>query len=432
MSQQTQSYIDEDEITIDPEMMEAASLLLHFASTARHSIDPDVLEGANLLNHMENSVVSQLEDSASHLGNLRGGFTARGLGYGRGRALPSYGYDQDEWSGVIAEAVKKTEKRKKAAKLITFEFERELSTDEEYIEVPSKKKRKGNTTDSNGISRPLLALRPDYVMAEDIWSREDEVVLQQTSMEEKKLWRWCEAIFGMSPPALLPKEARNVSIELNSKEIRDPDDDNKKYKNTNWSTDFCNSFSTIICCPAFRGHVQLFQYALLLAMYYRLGDTEYCWEKPSESMVLANRNQELIDDLEEGFPIDQDDKHWVLDIIKRFGPDTPPDLEFTDHLEAAVAERRPQFSNVTNGVTRRDMVAIIWAWDIYARQPDKILTHQTMGEYREIYSSGIMPIMGRGSSSEKSARSREILGKKKAWIIEQRRSLAEAHHGGGE
>jgi hypothetical protein len=120
MSHQTQSCIAEDEITIDPDMMEAANLLLHFANTPGHSIDPDVLEGANLLNHMENSVVSQLADSASHFGNLGGGFTARGLGYGRGRALPSFDYNQDEWSGVIAEAVKKTEKRKKAAKFVSI------------------------------------------------------------------------------------------------------------------------------------------------------------------------------------------------------------------------------------------------------------------------------------------------------------------------
>jgi hypothetical protein len=149
--------------------------------------------------------LSQLADSASHFSNLGGGFTARGLGYGRERAVPSYGFDQDEWSGVIAETVKKTEKRKKEAKLMTFEFEQELSSDEKDNELPSKKKRNGNASNHKSISGRIPSPRPDQLMIEESWSREDEVVLQQTSMEEQKLWRWCDAIFGMSLPNSSPK-----------------------------------------------------------------------------------------------------------------------------------------------------------------------------------------------------------------------------------
>jgi hypothetical protein len=315
--------------------------------------------------------------------------------------------------------------------LLAFEFEREVSSDEEDIEIPSKKMRKGNVSNNNSICRGILSPRPDQQMIEESWSREDEVVLQQTSMEEQKLWRWCDAIFGMSPPALLPERARNVAIEL--KDIIDPGDASKIYKNTNWGTNFCTSLSTIICCPAFRGHVPLFQYALLLAMYYRLGVTRYQGRKPSKTMLATNRNQSFIDHLEEGFHMDQDDKRWVLALVeKTFSSNSPPDLAFTDHLSAAVAERRTQLNNVANGVTRRDLVAIIRAWDLSAQQADNILTLRKMGEYREIYSSVIMPTIGRRSVSEASARSREILGKKKAWIIEQRRGLAKTHDGRGE
>jgi hypothetical protein len=431
MSHQTQSWIAEDEITVEPDMMEAANLLLHFANTPRSSTEPGILQGANLFNRVEKSVVGQLDDSVSNFGNLGGGFTTRGLGYGRGRLLPSYGYDQAEWSGIIAEAMKKTEKRKKVAQVLAYEFEREDSSDEKAIELPSKKKRKGNVSNNNSISRGIPSPRPDQLMIEESWSREDEVVLQQTSMEEQKLWRWCDAIFGVSPPELLPERARNVAIQL--KDITDPDDASKIYKNTNWSIDFCTSLSTIICCPAFRGHVHLFQYALLLAMYYRLGVTRYQERKPSKTMLATNRNQSFIDHLEEGFHMDQDDKRWVLALVeKTFSSNSPPDLAFTDHLSAAVAERRTQLSNVENGVTRRDLVAIIRAWDLYAEQADKILALRKMGEYREIYSRVIMPTIGRRSVSEASARSREILGKKKSWIIEQRRGLAETHEGGGE
>jgi hypothetical protein len=158
------------------------------------------------------------------------------------------------------------------AKLIAFEFEQELSSDEEALELPSKKKRKGNIANSNGLSRPVSALMSDHLMIEEPWSKEDEVVLQKTSMEEQKLWRWRDAIFGISPPELLPERARNIAIDL--KDITDPDDASKICKNTNWATDFCTSLATIICCPAFCAHVQLFQYVLLV-IYYRLGVTRY-------------------------------------------------------------------------------------------------------------------------------------------------------------
>jgi hypothetical protein len=150
-------------------------------------------------------------------------------------------------------------------------------------------------------------------------------------------------------------------------------------------------------------------------------------------MLATNRNQSFIDHLGEGLHMDQDDKRWVLALVeKTFSSNSPPDLAFTDHLSAAVAERKTQLSNVANGVTRRDLVAIIRAWDLYAEQADKIFTLRKMGEYREIYSSVIMPTIGRRSISEASARFREILGKKKAWIIEQRRGLAKTHDGRGE
>jgi hypothetical protein len=108
MSQQTQSYMDEDRIIVDPDIMEAANLLLHFANTARHS-EPDIVEGAILYTHMASKVnqlddeelevpfkeedkikrsyrsrVSQLADPPRYYGNLLGDFSERGLGYGRG------------------------------------------------------------------------------------------------------------------------------------------------------------------------------------------------------------------------------------------------------------------------------------------------------------------------------------------------------------
>jgi hypothetical protein len=404
--------------------MVAANLLLHFANTVRHSIEPNILQGASLLNHIENSVVNPLPDSADHSGNIGGDFTARGHGYGRGRAHPSDGYDQD----VITEAVKRMEKRKKAAKSLTFESEQEISSDEEYIELPPQKMRKGNVSNNNSMSGGNPSPKPDQPMIEESWSREDEVVLQQTCMEERKLWRWCDAIFGMSPPELLPESVRNAAFKL--RDISDPDDASKVYKNTNWNIDFCTSLATIICCPAFHGHIHLFQYALLLAMHYRLGVTRYQGRRPSKNMLASNRNHSFIDALEEGFHIDQDDKRWVLALVENtFGPDSPPDLAFTDYLSAAVSERIQQITKAVNGATKRDLVAIIRAWDLYAEQPDKILTLRKMGEYREIYSRVIMPVVGRRSIADINARSRKILEKKKAWIIGQRRALLETRGG---
>jgi hypothetical protein len=419
MSHQTQPYIDEGEITIDLERMEATNLLLHFANTPRRLVKPEILEGASLLNHIENPVPSQVVRTANHLGNLGGGFTARGHGYGRGRAHPSDGYDQD----VITEAVKRTEKRKKVAKSLTFESEQEASSDEEYIELPPQKMRKGNVS-NNSISGGNPSPKLDQVLIDSSWSREDEVVLQQTCMEEQKLWRWCDAIFGMSPPKLLPESVRNVTFEL--RDITDPDDVLKTYKNMNWSIDFCTNLAIIICCPAFHEHVGWFQYALLLAIHYRLGVRKYQGPRPSRAMLTTSRNHSFIDDLEEGFHMDQDDKRWVLALVeKTFGLDGPPDLAFNDYLSAAVSERLQQITKAVNGATKRDLVAIIRAWDLYSEQPDKVLTLRKMGKYREIYSRVIKPGVGRRSIAAINARSREILEKKKAWIIGQRRAGAE-------
>jgi hypothetical protein len=203
------------------------------------------------------------------------------------------------------------------------------------------------------------------------WTREHEVVLQNTSPAENALWKKAFQLFNQPAPKLLPP---HIPIDVSENEtVMDPDnedlEDNEGLKNTNWSPPVCALFGEIMCCPAFSGRPDYLQYVLALAFYLRVGATDE-FPKPE---LPASRRQLVVDEfkrLSKG-PVDEENLLQTIENVE--GRERLPHHRFLRFLEKDYNAKKAKWkTKKAKGLVKADFTAIVEAWDKYAIDSTKV------------------------------------------------------------
>jgi hypothetical protein len=244
---------------------------------------------------------------------------------------------------------------------------------------------------------------------EPYWKVEDEIVLNATSTHEFSLWRRTQRFFNMNPPELL----QNLKVELTCLDLKDTEG-NFTIKNTNLPHAFCKKLGIIVCCPVFNHRPKLLQYAIELAIYYRLKSEEQK-KRPDIMLLTSGRNAALMSEMTMHLGVENPSKSVVFMLIDRIlGKDRPRHHEFLKGLKDAVSSQpKPHGAyksdmNAT-GILSRDLDAIVSSWDEYATRRENAIELKTMKEYQAV------------AAGERTGISKEeVLRVKKRAIIDER------------
>ena len=241
------------------------------------------------------------------------------------------------------------------------------------------------------------------------WSSQDQVVLDLTSKEEERLWRLSHHVFKLAPYQLLPA---NTSVDVTGNyAIVDPSNPRgPRLPNTNWAASTCAVFSSLLICPFFQQQIALLQYAILLAMHYRLKDED----RVPPSTQLANATLltqlcaftdiQMLESLDEGLLNSSSmDDALAANVFSPFA--------FLFFIRARAVEWS---RDIRIDLVRKDLETVMGAWDKYAAFVNNKAVIDKIANYRS------KDRRQRGTLDPKNPPREEILIKKRSWILGSR------------
>ncbi|KAH6667595.1 hypothetical protein B0J14DRAFT_704662 [Halenospora varia] len=249
------------------------------------------------------------------------------------------------------------------------------------------------------------------------WTARDQLALNHTSYQEIMLWRLSHYLFGVIPPELLPSGEK---VDLGDNNYHTKENFNIAM-NPNWSSEFCQVFAELICLPWFDSRVELVQYAIQYALYCRLGDQSGRMP-PSPDILYLGRNDRFVKELSDR-KIDVGPSRledFIFTITEVFGKDEPVDAGFLNLVPNVVQQMKDEQLPPKEHIAKRDLYAIMDAWDAYRERFKNIASLKTATEYKEDFYERHYEHMFGMYKVDKEFISNNVLARKKEWILSKR------------